>query len=361
MQLDEALQLALSTPEPDPRPSGLFLSGSQSLPRYALGKNQETLAVHRIAPLDGIIDDYAAQGEDWHGIPLLSTGQAAKHACVVNCSTSIRPVDALDHLRRSGFHTVIGIADLVHASGGTLPWPRFVQEQRREMESHVDSWQALYEALADETSRETLLDVLRFRLTADPAYMRAYRVRLAEQYFEDFMDFHHEVFVDAGGYDGDTSQAFAARYPDYRKILLFEPSERNLAAARTRLAPLRDVEFFNVGLSDSPGRLRFDSDSGSASAVAEAGAVEISVDTLDTVVAEPVSFIKMDLEGWELPALRGAQAHLRHDRPKLALATYHRATDLREISQFVGSFGHQYQIHLRHYTQGWSETVLFFR
>ena len=361
MQLEEILNQALRTPKADPQASEMFLGRHQTMPRYAIGKNMETLAVHRIAPLDGIIDDSAQLGGVWQGIPLLNTGNAIKNACVVNCSTSIRPVDTLDHLRRSGFRAVIGIADLVRATGGALPWPHFVQAQRLEMQRHLDAWQALYDELADEVSRNTLLDVLRFRLSADPTYMRGYRVRLSEQYFEDFMQYHEEVFVDAGGYDGDTSEAFAARYPDYKKILVFEPSERNMALARMRLASVRDVEFFNLGLSDSAGRLRFDSDSGSASAITDVGPEEIVVDTLDAAVNNPVSFIKMDLEGWEIPALRGAQGHLRHDEPKLAIAAYHHAADLRQIYQLVVSFSHRYRVYLRHYTQGWSETVLFFR
>lgn len=108
----------------------------------------------------------------------------------------------------------------------------------------MPEWQAIHDGLADEESRQTLRDLLGFRLSADPECMRGYSVRLAEQYFEDFMHYTGEVFVDAGGYDGDTTEAFAARYPDYRKVLFFEPSARNMAAARARLAQLRDVEFF---------------------------------------------------------------------------------------------------------------------
>ena len=361
MQLEEIVELTLRKSNRGGQASAAFLDQHSSRPRYAIGKNPETLAVHRIAPLDGIIDDYAKQGEIWHDIPLLHTRAANKNGAAVNCSTSIRPVDASNHLHAAGFNVVLELADLVYAAGGSLPWPDFVQTQRREMRQHTDAWQAIHDELADEASRKTLRDVLRFRLTGDPDYMRSYQVRLSEQYFEDFMDYRNEVFVDAGGYDGDTSEAFASRYPDYRKIQLFEPSATNMAAARVRLCTFRDIEFFPIGLSDAPGRLRFDPESGSASAVSDAGGDEIVVDTLDATVGEPVSFIKMDLEGWELPALRGAQGHIRDSQPKLAIAAYHNSADLRRLHQFVKSFGNRYQMFLRHYTQGWSETVLFFR
>jgi FkbM family methyltransferase len=360
MQLDDFLERTVSRTASGTQAAEAVLGSHRTKPRYAIGKNSETLAVHRLISLDGIIDDYAAQGDLWHGIPLLSTNSARKDAWVVNCSTSVRPVDTLGHLLASGFQDVVSVSDLVCAANGDLPWPSFVQAQRKEMREHVDAWQTIHDTLADEASRKTLLDVLQYRLTADSTYMRGYQVRIAEQYFEPFMRYRNEVFVDAGGFDGDTTEGFATRYPDYERILLFEPSGRNMSLARARLARFRDIEFFPIGLSDARGRLRFDPASGSASSVTDSGGEEIVVDTLDATVSEPVSFIKMDLEGWEMPALRGASGHIRDGMPKLAIAAYHDAPDLRCIQEFVQSFDHRYRMFLRHYTQGWSETVLFF-
>jgi len=51
------------------------------------------------------------------------------------------------------------------------------------------------------------------------------------------------------------------------------------------------------------------------------------VTTLDAAIGQPVSFIKMDLEGWELNALEGSRAHILEDRPKLAISVYHAGTN----------------------------------
>lgn len=361
MRLEEIVDRALQDATGDARAGDVFLSEHHAWPRYAIGRNPETIAIHRVAPLDGIIDDYCQKGDHWQGIPLLSTDEARKQARVVNCSTSIRPVATQEHLRDAGFSIVVGIGDVVCAGAGSLPWPTFVSAQRREMAENLAAWQTIHDNLEDETSRRTLVDVLRFRLSANPDCMKGYAVRMDQQYFEIFMDYHREVFVDGGGFDGDTAEAFATLYPDYRKILLFEPSASNMSAARIRLSSYRDITYFSAGLSDAPGRLRFETDAGSASAISDEGTEEILVERLDALVQEPVSFIKMDLEGWELPALRGATRHLRDDQPKLALAIYHDASDLRKIYTFIQEFGHRYRIFLRHYTQGWSETILYFR
>jgi FkbM family methyltransferase len=363
MQLEEILEWSVSRTSRTSRTtefSRAFLDQYRTRPRYAIGKNTETLALHQFTQLDGIIDDFSRQGDAWHGIPLIRAVDAPKDAWVVNCSTSIRPLDTLYYLRASGFQNVIGLSDVICVADGALGWPRFVEAQREEILEHLDAWKEIHDSLADEESRKTLRDVLKFRLSADPTHMRDYRVRTDEQYFEPFMRYSNEVFVDAGGYDGDTSEGFATRYCDYARILLFEPSAKSIARARARLAHFRDIDFFQIGLSDIPGRASFDAESGSASSMSESGEEEITVDTLDSAVTRPVSFIKMDLEGWELPALRGARGHIDADKPKLAVAAYHDAPDLRCIHNFMQTFDHDHKVFLRHYTQGWSETVLYF-
>jgi FkbM family methyltransferase len=52
-----------------------------------------------------------------------------------------------------------------------------------------------------------------------------------------------------------------------------------------------------------------------------------------------VDFIKMDIEGSELSALRGSSDTLRRFCPKLAISIYHRPKDLYEILEFISSVG----------------------
>jgi FkbM family methyltransferase len=143
-------------------------------------------------------------------------------------------------------------------------------------------------------------------------------------------------------------------------VFLFEPSERNMRAAKVRLAAHRNISFRDEALSDRPGTMTFNTEAGSASGVTSGPGEEVRVDTLDRAVSEPVSFIKMDLEGWELKALAGCARHIRENRPKLAIAVYHRAADFRTVYRYARSLHPDYKVYLRHYTQGWSETVMFF-
>ena len=277
-----------------------------------------------------------------------------------DCSTSISPVAVNQRLRQISGITILNIHEVISGSDGAIPWPWFVTDQRQDWHDYQSEWVNLFEAMADETSRQTLIDVLRYRLTADADYMSGYRVRLVEQYFESFLNLKGEVFIDAGGYDGDTTEEFCRHDPHYKKVVLFEPSPINIERARLRLKGLENIDFRSEGLSDTKGTLRFDVDAGSASGVSSSSTQTIEVTTLDEAVHEPVSLIKMDLEGWETKALAGCIGHIKNDRPKLAIAAYHKASDFRDILQQVRSYRADYQIYLRHYTQGWSETVMFF-
>lgn len=337
-----------------------FLSGRTDIKRYIVGRNEQSSEIIRSFKIDGVIDDYEKIFVEWNGIPIIARSKIPSGSIVVNCSTSISPVAVADNLLKAGINKILSIHELIYTSNGQLSWPFFVTQHREDLQSHILEWNSLYQAMADQGSRQTLLDVVRYRLTADPKYMHGYRVRLIEQYFEDFLELQSEVFVDAGGFDGDTTEEFCRRYPDYRKIYLFEPSVKNIQAAKIRLASFSNIEFLEIGLSDKEEVLHFNPDAGSASAVTNEGGETIKVTTLDNEVDEAVSFIKMDLEGWEMKALAGCAQHIKNSSPKLAIAVYHSASDFREIPHYVLSLNSKYKIYLRHYTQGWSETVMYF-
>jgi FkbM family methyltransferase len=351
---------AIDAPAANQALARALLSGSSKRPCFVVGRNEQASDLVGRVRLDGILDDFAEPGSTWRGLPTVSTAELPADAIVINCSTSISPVAVERRIRAAGLESIVSIHELISAASGAIDQPRFVQDQREDWDLFEAEWSDIFASLEDEPSRRTLLDLVRYRLTADVQLMQDYEIRVKDQYFEPFLDLRSEVFVDAGGFDGDTTEEFCRRCPDYRKVHLFEPSQRNMRAARARLAAHRDIVFHTEGLSDQVGSMTFDAEAGSASAVTSGAGEEVQMTTLDVAVAEPVSLIKMDLEGWELTALAGCEQHIRNDRPKLAIAVYHRASDFRTVWRYARSIHPDYKVYLRHYTQGWSETVMFF-
>ena len=72
-----------------------------------------------------------------------------------------------------------------------------------------------------------------------------------------------------------------------------------------------------------------------------------------------MTFIKMDIEGAELEALRGAESIIRKQRPKLAICVYHKPEDIWTIPMYILSLQNDYRLFLRHYSFGDTETVLY--
>jgi FkbM family methyltransferase len=215
--------------------------------------------------------------------------------------------------------------------------------------------------LTDEKSKDVLSKLLNFRISGDLNYMRGFEYAPAQQYFEDFLELESgEVFVDIGGYDGKKSLDFIKRCPNYKSIHIFEPEPKNLALVRGNLSKSHGIHFYSIGLAECKKKLKFSSGEGSGSKLCEKGDLEIQVDTIDNLINENITFIKMDIEGAERIALQGARAHILKDHPKLAICCYHKFDDFWKIPEQVLAMRDDYSVYLRHYREGLDETVMYF-
>jgi FkbM family methyltransferase len=90
---------------------------------------------------------------------------------------------------------------------------------------------------------------------------------------------------------------------------------------------------------------------------------EVTTVSIDDFVSEQevprVDYIKMDIEGAELSALRGAEKTIRTFTPKLAISIYHREDDSITIPSFLQALNLGYKLFMDHFTIYGEETVLF--
>ena len=178
-----------------------------------------------------------------------------------------------------------------------------------------------------------------------------------------------DYVIDAGACWGDTALYFAHNVGAQGKVFSFEFSPENLEVFRRnmQLNPKLSerIEVVSKALWDSSDEEITFSENGPATSLrgSDQNASRVSTQSIDDFCSDEklprLDFIKMDIEGAELNALKGAEATIRAFRPKLAISLYHRETDLVEIPSYLDSLGVGYQFFLDHFTIFQEETVLF--
>ncbi len=86
---------------------------------------------------------------------------------------------------------------------------------------------------------------------------------------------------------------------------------------------------------------------GAGNRILESGDTEVEVVTLDEDIVEPITMIKMDIEGAEKDAIIGASKHIKATKPKLLISAYHVSGDLFEIPEMLNELRDDYKYYLR--------------
>lgn len=327
-------------------------------PRFVFGRNKYAASVAANVDLDGFIDDFTTE-QTFCGKPIVKLDALPADALIVNCVPVGRPITAQRRIDLFGYEQLDYYA-LLRQSGLPLEpidyWQGFEAHFMREQ----TRYEALSERLADPMSREVLARIVNFRLSYDLDYMRPFCDAQARQYFEPFLDYGPaEIFADIGAFDGVTSQEFARRVPGYKAIYVFEPNADNLEVARNRLGDDNRLNFVAAALGEAEGSVRFDC-AGSSSRISVRGAVEVRVAPLDAYADVPFTFLKLDVEGAEGAVLAGARKIIEAHHPRIAVSVYHRPGDMVDIADQVLAVRSDYDVALRHYTEGFTETVMYF-
>jgi len=220
----------------------------------------------------------------------------------------------------------------------------------------------LFLSLTDDKSRQVHDGLIQYRLNYDARFADAVADQYERQYFDkDLIKYSPEnVFVDLGGYDGDTVEKYIEFGNGiYKKIYLFEPDENILNRAKIRLKNYVDIEYMQTGAYSKDGELRFSASGRTNGFFNESGELVIPVRKLDSVVSEDPALIKMDIEGSEKDALLGAVNTIKRAKPKLAIAAYHYAHDLWRLVDVIREINPEYKFYLRHYSETGLESVIY--
>ena len=238
-------------------------------------------------------------------------------------------------LERLGFACVISYYDFFEdfmdqtASRFWLTSRSFYQKHRDEILAGLRLW-------SDDFSRKTYVDLVELRLTGNLQLLR--NPDQHRQYFPaDLPAIPQPIrFVDGGAYVGDTLQSLLEHNFSFDAVVAFEPDPANYRQLRQfadeHQHQLGTRTLLPCGLGGETATCTFATGKGGGSAIIPEGSIHIQVVALDDVLPSfNPTFIKLDIEGAEPAALRGAARTIRRSQPKLAVCVYHEPNHLWEI------------------------------
>lgn len=274
---------------------------------------------------------------------------------------SHRVLKVMERLRRMGFQHVAPFGLLQVLNPETFPPHMFYSGLLEDLFDNAERYEELMECVADEMSQMVLDAVLGYRLTFDPRILAPivewdlYGPKNLIRYGDD------EVYVDGGAYDGDSVRLFMDRvHGKFSRILAFEPDQETYRRLASNFKNDPTIETINAGLHRRRGTLRFDNAGTRGSIITESGQIEIPVVGLDEVLGKDrVTLIKMNIEGAEHEAIRGAENAIKTWGPKLSISLYHNPADLWSIPMEIAKMRSDYQFYIRQHDGGIIETVLY--
>ena len=224
---------------------------------------------------------------------------------------------------------------------------------------HLGKFQQSFDLLADDYSKKVFINIINYKISGKLDFLFNCQTNPEEIYNNFFQVSGEESFLDLGAYDGDTVVHFIERAKTFRNIIAVEADPKNFKKLERNLQNLNlnQIECHNVGIWDCDTTLGFNPQASRNSGIQQdnspksgvKGDRELVCRSVDSIVdGREVSYIKIDIEGAEEQALRGAKETIQKFFPKMNVAVYHKTSDLYLLPLLVHNINSDYKIYLRH-------------
>lgn len=170
-----------------------------------------------------------------------------------------------------------------------------------------------------------------------------------------------EIFIDGGCFNFQTSIELLQLNSDVEKIYAFEAAKEHIPFVERgiQVASNTNMSLYNMALWSHKDTLYF-TFNGLASRISTTGQ-EVQGVAADDIIPndEKVTFVKLDIEGAELEALKGMRRIIEKFKPKMAICIYHKPMDYIDLAEYILSIRSDYKLYMRHYSSLSLETILY--
>lgn len=309
-------------------------------------------------PVVGFIDHLDRQVEGarvYKPDELLLTGNDVVVLAVLNYQADIRAITA----RLAGFRRIVSVVEFyeffdIQFSGMhfwlTDPW------------NYANWWTEIIQAnklWKDEKSQDLYDDIIAYRRTGSLEHLPPGNLCYPEG------DCYHPAdvprwqnplrFIDCGAYTGDTQKDLQEAGYSIEECVAFEPDPEPFG----KLAGERMCVAIPCGVYSETKQLRFEARGDMSSEIIADGSSVVQCVSIDDALPNfAPNLIKMDIEGAEMEALKGAEGTIRNHHPGLAISVYHRPEDMWKIPLWVNEIG-GYDFYLRVHSNSTFDTVMY--
>jgi FkbM family methyltransferase len=231
--------------------------------------------------------------------------------------------------------------------------------EREETYKNIDWFQQIDAMLADDFSRNTLRARLQSLLSMNPFYLQRFQtvsgiVQERNSHDHPICVSENEDFVDVGAYNGDTVRQFVnSADGKYASITAYEPDKRSFKTLSHWCDKLPRAEAYNYAVSDFSGEVSFFEDEKNSQGSHIQGNASLkqkaevrSCVKLDDHLKE-MSLLAIDVEGYELNVIEGAEGLIGLFEPKMHISAYHYPLDIPKLVAKLAPMSNR-KLFLRH-------------
>ena len=190
------------------------------------------------------------------------------------------------------------------------------------------NFKKVYKIFDDNISKKTFVGSINTKLTGDLSYCSNNTI-IDHLYFEKerFIKKNNEVLLDVGGFDGDSIKEFnRITNGNYKHIISLEPVLKLFKKLKKTVNFLKiknKCTLIQIGAFNKKTIKKFkNTENDIDGKISQNGKTKINCDKIDSILSKVnyrVTYIKIDINGFEYNALKGAKNTIKKNKPFIAV------------------------------------------